>query len=147
MNESDEPLPDAELSELLEPLRGVSVPDAVRTANRNAIASTLARQRRPHWWQRSVAVPIPLAVAAGIALVATTIALLFQTSNWRMGGADVAPSNTQQVMSKDLASRIAEDRPTTAGWTITRSYIGTLQSLAMPQAPADFVTKENRDDS
>jgi hypothetical protein len=134
MNEFDEPKSDAELNELLEPLRSIGVPDAVRRANLNAVSSALAHRNEPHWWQRSVSVPLPLALAAGIALVATTIAIMFQSANLRTAAGEPAPT-------------VVIDQLPPGKWTITRSYIGTLQSLAMPQAPADFDTTENRDDS
>jgi hypothetical protein len=146
MNEFDEPFFDAELHELLEPLRSVSVPEAVRTANRNAIASALANQRHERCWQRSVAVPVPVALAAGIAVVATTVALVFQAANGQIATTEKARPSAEQKIAP-VAAIGRDEQPASGSWTFSRSYIETLQSLAMPQAPADFDTKENRDDS
>ena len=76
MNEPHEPLSDELLDDLLAPLRAVTLPDEARTANREAVLRALARRAQPPWWRRTVAVPVPVAIAATVAFVVTAAAWL-----------------------------------------------------------------------
>lgn len=55
-----------ELNDLLAPLRAVEPDEAIRRANRHAALNAL---RPTPWWQRSVTVPLPVALATAAALL------------------------------------------------------------------------------
>jgi hypothetical protein len=147
MNDADESLPDELLGELLKPLRETTAPAEAEIANRLAVQTALAKQVRPTWWQRSIAVPIPIAIAATIALIVTVAALL-------------RPLPTQPIATiksrgrTDISTAVerakeaqAVNEPVRPAWRITQSYIRTFLS---PAGAAGFVkpnAKENRNDS
>ena len=147
MNESDEPLNDEMLAELLAPLRDVSIPDKVQTSNRLAITRALERHTRPVWWRRSVAVPIPVAIAATVAIVATSVALLVPAVAQKSVGFPVPQANAGQVVAIEADGGFQPAKASPASWRITRSYIQSLSSLGTTRVVVDFDTKENRDDS
>lgn len=135
MNDPEESLPDEMLSDMLAPLRDVSVPEDVRAANRAAIARALARHTRAPWWRRTVAVPLPLAIAATVAIIAASIALVVPASVPQMVDSDpVSPIENQLVTSGAMPSLTPRDpeRPT---WSVSRSYIQSIESLATTQVP------------
>jgi hypothetical protein len=146
MNDAEEDNADEVIRELLAPLRNVMIPAVVRDANRETIQRALSHRSRPAWWRRTVGVPLPLATAATVAIVATTIALVFQIANQQAPDGVIAQSQRDRFSINSTPTTVA-DGGAVGSWTITRSYIQTLQSLATSQVPADFDTKENRDES
>ena len=126
MNEPLEPVPDELLDELLAPLRAVMIPDETRITNRAAIRRALERRVLPPWWRRTMAIPIPVAIAATVAFAIATTASL-----WPM----VAQRRAEQVVSKPIQDRSIEpfstaefgdDGTSRSTWTISRSYIQSL---------------------
>lgn len=57
------------LEETLARLRQTVPPDDVRTANRQAVQTALKQPEVTHWWQRTVAVPLPAALLTAATLV------------------------------------------------------------------------------
>lgn len=73
---SAEPDESIDGAELCQPLRGLQPSQAIRAANREAVAAVLNESRVTPWWQRSVEVPLPLAIATAAALlISTTVAV------------------------------------------------------------------------
>jgi hypothetical protein len=147
MNESEGPLNDEMLGELLAPLRDVSIPDNVQTANRYAIARALERNIRPVWWRRSVAVPMPVAIAATVAIVAASVALLVPAVAQKSVGHQVTQTSEARVVAIESDGGLQPAEASPGSWRITRSYIQSLSSLGTTRVVVDFDTKENRDDS
>ena len=146
MNQPDEMPSDEALGELLAPLRNVTVPDAVQAANRAAISVAISRTRRAPWWQQTVSVPIPLAVAATVVLVATMIALSVATSEHVLVQQETGQQMRQQLTVTNPAKADAEES-ISEGWTITRSYIGSLSPLATSRISVSNEEKEQGNDS
>jgi hypothetical protein len=145
MNENDESLPDEQIVDALAPLREVSAPEQVRAANRATIAQALARHTRRPWWQRTVAVPVPVAIAASLAIVSTTVALLLPSF-----GRQSSERSASQVTAVPVAATAAvsdSDDLSLGAWSMTRSYIQTIEWVPSGRVNLGFETKENRDDS
>jgi hypothetical protein len=136
MNDSDEPWSDEAIDDLLGPLRTAKLPDEVRSANREAVRRALARRACPPWWRRSVAVPMPLALAASLALVVTAAASL-----WPVFGNSLD-------MDGPLPQResVVESGSEIPGWRVTRSYILSIESLARMQDTFRPDVTEKRND-
>jgi hypothetical protein len=136
MNEPDDSLTEEVIHELLAPLRGVSCPEEVRRANRRAIELALARRLRTPWWRRSVSVPLPLAIAASVLLMVTAVALLWPSAN------------ASKVINTHLPRRSAtaayQERP---AWSVSRSYILSIDSLSRMENSFRPNSKEERNDS
>jgi len=145
MNDPDESLPDEMLSDLLKPFREATIPAMAQRANRLSVERALVKQVRPPWWRRSIAVPIPAAIAATIALIVATAALLLPLPNQT----DVAQGSLNLVAdrkSENSSSAISVlNTPTRPAWHVTQSYIQSLQSVA--GAFVESKAKENRNDS
>ena len=148
MNDPNENLPDELLEDLLQPLRNAQPSAETRAANRSAVRQALAKQLRPAWWRRTIAVPIPVAIAASILLLLATIALARPSLLQR----DIE-ERLPQVTAQSLALQSATPETTTARddaykptWTIQRSFIRTLTSSTANGFPNSNVM-ENRDDS
>jgi hypothetical protein len=144
MNEPEEILSEDALDDLLAALREVTVPEEVQAANRARISRALARHARPAWWRRTVAVPVPIAIAATLAIVAATVALLFPPADQRVVKT-IAPQG--QVAATGVKPSVAAGRSSPANWSVTRSYLQSIKSFAAGQLPSDFDIKEKRDDS
>jgi hypothetical protein len=147
MNDPDEFLPDELLDDLLAPLRAVSVPDEARAANREAVRHALALRARPPWWRRTVAVPVPVAIAATVTLALAVAALLWPS--WGPTRVDREATRPMQHQFIQTDAPAIGDRDDLAGpaWSVTRSYIQSLESLANARVPLDSHVKEKRDDS
>jgi hypothetical protein len=119
----------------------------VRVANREAIRRSLARGIRPAWWRRTVAVPIPVAIAATVALAVTVAALLRPA--WRPEIVDREATSPTQNHSVEIGSvpDIGSNKVAGPAWSITRQYLQSLESLAGARNSVDSDTKEERDDS
>ena len=120
MNDANNPLDDEAFEELLGPLRKANLPDGVRSANREAVRRALERHSSLPWWRRTVAVPMPLAIAASLTLMVTAAASLWPALD-RDTGVD-GPEPTREI--------VVESDTTTPRWSITRSYILSIGSLA-----------------
>lgn len=130
MNDSDDLLPDELLDKALASLRSVTPPAELHEANLAAVRHALMDGIEPVWWRRSVAVPIPVAIAASVAFVLTTTA-------WLRSGA--IPEEIQQVSPRPIQADLAVDDADSnfdvdeeAGptWSVTWSYIHSLESIA-----------------
>jgi len=144
MNNPDDSLSDKRLDEALEPLRSVALPEETHEANLAAIHRALESQIQPSWWSRSVAVPVPLAIAATVAFALTAGALL---KPWMMpdGIRQEAPKAAQAELASNIATpTFAEDYGADPPWSITQTYIHSLVNL---QVFETSTLKENRDDS
>ena len=147
MNEPQEPLPDELLIELLTPLRNVAIPEEARAANREVVRLALARRAQPSWWRRTVAVPVPVAIAATVAIV-ITVAALFRPA-WQPVVVDREATSPMRnhVVESDSVARIDSDDVARPGWSVTRQYLQSLESLAGARSSVDTDTKEKRDAS
>jgi hypothetical protein len=140
---------DEMLSELLLPFRSAKPSAQVKSANRAAIAKALANASRLTWWRRTVSVPLPLAVAAGVAIVAAAIGLLVP----RSGNSLVRHEEPLRIQTWDqtypasLLPHFTAADSGSDGWTVSRSYLGSLESLTAVFNPLDENDKEQRDDS
>jgi hypothetical protein len=136
MNDPADLPPDEKFDEWLAPLRAVECPSDVRRANRQAIDSALSRYTQPPWWRRSVTVPMPMAVAASLALLVTAVAALWQAFGKSTDVAVGRAPHFAQAASK-------QELP---GWSITQSYILSIETLARTQQPFRPDVTEYRND-
>jgi hypothetical protein len=146
MNDPHENLPDELLEDLLQPLRSVQPSDETQSANRKAVRQALATNIRPAWWRQTIAVPVPLAIAASVALMFAVVILVRPSAVLRSSEQPSPISAAEQAnpVMRELES--VPNEPITPAWTIQRSFIRTLQS----SIAAEFVAsspRENRDDS
>jgi len=121
MNDPSERLPDESLDELLAQFRAVDLPKEMRTANREAVRRALARRDRTLWWRRSVAVPVPLVIAASLVLVVTAAASLWPI----LDGSATRPDTA--VLGRNGVVEAGAESP---GWSVTRSFILSIDSLS-----------------
>jgi hypothetical protein len=138
MNEPDDPLTEEMIDELLAPLRGVDCPVEVQRANRLAIELGLARRLSIPWWHRTVAVPIPLAIAASLLLMVTAGALLWPATS---GSAITLDSPAPQRNAGAAASEES------SAWRLSRSYILSIDSLSRMENSVRADLKEEQNDS
>ena len=148
MNDPNENLPDKLLEDLLQPLRNTQPSAETRAANRSAVRQALAAQLRPTWWRRTIAVPIPVAIAASILLLLATIALarpslLHRDTERPLPQVTAQSTDLQHVTPETTTARADAYKPT---WTFQRSFIRTLTSSAANGFP-NSNAMENRDDS
>jgi hypothetical protein len=120
MNDANDPLSDEAIEDLLGPLRTANLPDELRSANLDAVRRALERRACPPWWQRSIAVPVPLAIAASLALLVTAAAALWPSLGKETDKDTPVPQRENVVDSDTAIPR----------WSITRSYILSIESLA-----------------
>jgi hypothetical protein len=151
MNDPPESLPD-ELFDLLAPLRAVSVPDEARVANREAVRHALALRAWPPWWRRTVAVPVPIAVAATVMLAISMLAISSAALLWSASARHRADRTATGPMQDRFVETGAASKPGTdyaAGpaWSVTRSYIQSLESLSKTRFSLERDAKEKKDDS
>jgi len=128
MNDSPDEMPKAESEALLEEaisrLKRVEPPLETRIANRQAVAAaleslgTVNRQRELPWWQRSVAVPVPLAIAIGMLM-----AVLVAASFYRSGGlakelvnAPARPAPETKVQPEESSVGVKPQAAAVAAW-------------------------------
>lgn len=147
MNESNEFLSDEMLNDLLSPFRDLTVPEETRAANQAAVKLALAASVRPAWWRRSVAVPLPAAIAA-----AAVLAIAVPASLWPSRGPSaihqaITPSNPPRLAERAGPSHGGEEKALRSDWSATRSYIQTLGALGGGGQTFEFQTKDDRDDS
>jgi hypothetical protein len=146
MNDPHENLPDELLEDLLQPMRSVVPPAETQSANREAVRQALAKHIRPVWWRQTIAVPVPLAIAASIALLLAA-ATLVRPSTVRSSGEQPSPlTSAQQANPVTQKSDLPPNETTTPAWTVQRSFIRTLTSSAATEFVASS-PRENRDDS
>ena len=130
MNDPLEPLSDELIDDLLAPLRAAKPPHDVSSTNREAVQRALARRAEPPWWRRQVAVPVPIAIAATLALVVTAAASLWSSSGQRtIARESLQPLRAEAVETYD-SSNDELDHAAGPGWSVTRSYILSIESLA-----------------
>jgi len=135
MNDDHESLSDEAIDKLLAPLREGDCPEEVRRANRRAIEVACARRVSAPWWRRTVAVPIPLAVAASLAFFISAAAALW-----------LAPSEaTDSAAPLPQHHSIAESSAELPGWSIKQSYILSIETLARMQSLRPNVTEDRND--
>src|SRR5690349_11904113 len=108
MNDPDKHLTDEQLEALLQPLRDVQPPAETQSANRNAVRQALAVGVRTAWWQRTVSVPVPLAIAASVLLLLAAISIIRPSAA------------TQQVNDATPGTNSAVLETATPTWTIER---------------------------
>jgi hypothetical protein len=137
MNDPADLPPDEKFDEWLAPLRAVECPSDVRRANRQAIENALSRHTQPPWWRRSVAVPMPMAVAASLALVVTAVAALWPAFGKSLDTQRHALHHSAQATSTEEVPR----------WRITQSYILSIESLAKTQEAFRPNVAEYRNDT
>lgn len=123
MNDSHDPNSDDAIDKLLAPLRHVDCPEEVRRANRSAVEVVLSRPSSPPWWRRTVAVPFPLALAASLLLMVTATAAV-----WPLFG-----RSTEMKAPPQQSVSVTEFNTESPGWSVTRSYILSIESLAQMQ--------------
>jgi hypothetical protein len=136
MNDPADLPPDEKFDVWLAPLRAVECPLEVQRTNRQAIDEALMRSPRSPWWRRSVAIPIPVAIAASLALVVAAAVSL------RPALAQTAGSSEP----RQTAAR-ADYTPENPGWHFTRSYIFSIESFAQDRHSLRPAVTEDRDES
>jgi hypothetical protein len=146
MTDQDDPLSDEHLERLLQPLRNMDVPPEAQAANRAAIAQLLAARIRTRWWKRTIAVPVPLAVAASIILLLATVTLVRHSPIGHTVDQRSSLTATQQPNGSRLDTNVASSEPIARAWSIQRSFIRALTSSATSESVAHNAL-ENRDDS
>jgi hypothetical protein len=147
MNEPDEPLSDDALHELLKPFRDATAPATAQIANRLAVQQALSKHARRAWWRRSVTVPLPLAIAATIALV-VTIAALLQPLSARQTAVNGRPASLSEPTTVATSKSNSDlDSPHRAPWRITQSYVHSLPAPVGSGRIVEADVKENRNDS
>jgi hypothetical protein len=147
MNEPHESLSDDVLNDLLTPLRDVTVPDETRSANRAAVKRALEGRIQLPWWRQTVAVPVPVAAAAMVALVVTVTAILWP-SRTQPSVAQVASQPIQdQFNERGPAASSGEENMSSSSWSVTRSYIQSLGSLGSGRDNFEAEIKEKRNES
>jgi hypothetical protein len=146
MNDPHENLPDELLEDLLQPLRSVEPPIEARLANRDSIRQALAARMRPAWWQRTVAVPLPVAIAASIILLLTAVTLILPSATGDTVEKSPPLAATQQTNHATPETNSVAGDSTTPAWSIQRSFIRTLTSSTSSEFVASNAL-ENRDDS
>lgn len=137
MNDANDPLNNEAIEDLLRPLGTTTPSDAVRSANRAAVERALERRTSPPWWRRTVVVPMPVAIAASLALVLTAAASL-----WPAFGRTVVTHQPVQELESTVETDTATPR-----WSITQSYLLSLESLAQFQNSIRHGMTEDRNDS
>jgi len=146
MNDPHENLPDEMLEDLLQPLRSVVPPAETQSANREAVRQALAMNIRPAWWRQTIAVPVPLAIAASIALLFAA-ATLVRPSAFRSSSEQPLPlTATQQANPATQETNLIPHESNRPAWTVERSFIRTLTSSTATEFIASS-PRENRDDS
>ena len=146
MNDPREDLPDELLEDFLQPLRSVVPPTETQSANREAVRQALTKNIRPVWWRQTIAVPVPFAIAASIALLLAAVAVVRPTAIGNNGGQPSQLTAAPQANSGTPGTSLVPNESTTPAWTIQRSFIRTLTS----STATEFVASnpwENRDDS
>jgi hypothetical protein len=138
MNEPEDPLTEEMVDELFAPLRSVDCPAEVQRSNRLAIELALARRLSIPWWHRSVAVPLPLAIAASLLLMATAGALLWPA----VSGSAVTMDSP--AFRGNVAATANEESPV---WNLSRSYILSIDSLSRMENSFRADVKEEQNDS
>jgi len=147
MNEPLDSLSDDVLNDVLTPLRGVTVPDETRLANRAAVRRALESTVQLPWWRRTVAVPVPVAAAAMVALVVTVTAILWP-SRTQPSFAHTASEPTQgRFNERGPAASSGEENMSSSKWSVTRSYIQSLVSLGRERDIFEVEIKEKRNES
>ena len=143
MNDEHEPHPDELLDDTVELVRAVTPPDAVRAANRATVRRALALRARPPWWRRTLVVPIPVAIAAMVLLALTTAASLQSGVTTRRD--KQTPRALQSEIMADAAPDLGAANTPDPSWSVTRSYIHSLGSLARVRVtlPAEETEKQN----
>lgn len=147
MNDPSESLPDELLEDLLAPLRAVNISDEVRAANRDAVRRALTRRERPPWWRRTVAVPVPVAIAATVMLAVTAAALFWLVTAPQKADRRATGPMQDRFVETGSASKPGKDYVGGPTWSVTRSYIQSLQSPDKLQVPLHLHPKEPRDES
>lgn len=135
------------LNDLLTPLRGVAVPDKTQRTNRAAVQQALASRVRLPWWRQTVAVPIPVATAATVALAVSVTAILW-LSRTLSSVAQVASLPIPDRFNERVASASSgEENTSSSSWSVTRSYIQSLGSPAVQGDISEVEIKEKRNES
>jgi len=86
MNEHDP------IEEALSKLRDIRPPREVQAANRQRVRSELRSGGKTHWWQSSIRVPLPAAVAVAAMLGLSFSILVFNIMEPQAGPAPTPPS-------------------------------------------------------
>jgi hypothetical protein len=116
-------------------------------ANREAVQQALEHRVQPHWWRRTVAVPLPFAVAAMLMMVFTVAALLWPGERTQTVDRERTRPTQSAALEGDPAERVDRGHQVRPTWSITRSYIQSLESLANVRAYSDSLTQEKWDES
>ena len=146
MNDPHENLPDELLEDLLQPLRSVVPPTETQSANREAVRQALALHIRPAWWRRTIAVPVPLAIAASIALLLAAATLVRPSAVLNNGEQPSPLTAAQQANPATQETNLIPHEKNRPAWTVQRSFIRTLTSSTATEFVASS-PRENRDDS
>ena len=107
------------LKETLASLREAVPPEDVRLRNRSAVQMALRVPSTRHWWQRSIAVPVPAALlAAALLLISFTIHL----NGLKTGNGNRNPENSSQG-EKNLSTVLAASSDRQADYSETQRYL------------------------
>ena len=146
MNDPHYNLTDELLEDLLQPLHSVVPPVETQSANREAVRQALAMHVQPAWWRRTIAVPVPLAIAASIVLLLAAVTFVRPSAGSSSGEQSLPLSAARQGNPATQETSITPYETTTPAWTIQRSFIRTLTSSTATEIDASN-SWENRDDS
>ena len=147
MSDSDDHLHDESIDEAIAFLRSVTPPKELHNDNIAAVHRALAHRFRQRWWGKTVAVPVPAAIAATVvfALTATLSVKPFVVPST---GQKVVPEGPQaETVVHHEDSGFGVDNGAGPTWSITQSYIHSLESLNSSKFNWNSEIEEIRDDS
>jgi hypothetical protein len=147
MNEPHESLSDDVLDDLLTPLRGVAVPNETRVANRAAVQQALACRIQQPWWRQTVAVPVPVATAAMVALAVSVTAILWPSRTQPSVAHVVSQPIQDRVDERGPSDSSGEENVSSSRWSVTRSYIHSLGLMGSGTDIFEVEIKEKRNES
>jgi hypothetical protein len=129
MNEPPEPLSDEILDNLLAAHRDIAIPHKTQQANRAALKRALARRARPPWWRQTVAVPIPVAIAAMVVLAVAVIGIWWRTPAQPGAPQTVSATLPDRLIATESSAGSNDDRMSRSSWSVARSYLPTVISV------------------
>lgn len=150
MTDSSLPTPDDDsrdnqsLDDQFAPLRETLPPAWVQSANRSVLET--ADIPTTPWWRRSVVVPVPIALATAASLLATTSATLWPNpSNQDAGGRQAITPNSIAATqsSREVGVDVAKPSP----WSVSRTYLESLETIAVPTVPSPIKPEREQDDA
>ena len=148
---TDFPLPDPDedrpddhfLYEQFAPLRETSPPAWVQLANRAAVDPVCTPTTT--WWRRSIAVPVPVLLAAAASLLVMASTTLWTSLENQDANQQQAAPETGGVAGQ--AENPRRDAVGSSSWSISRSYLESLETIAAPIVSSTVQAPSEKDDA